>query len=61
MSNYKDIESIINWKPYTGSNKPSTGVLCKWKDGRVEPFDPRVHTVKDLLFVESDTPKRNEV
>ena len=51
---YQQIQHIINWEPYTGSNKPSTGVLCKWDDGRVEPFDPRVHTVKGLLFVEAD-------
>ena len=53
-ANLQSLDLYVNWEPYTGSNKPSTGVLCKWKDGRVEPFDPRVHTVKDLLFVEAD-------
>lgn len=59
MKYFPGFESIINWEPYSfdGTNTVSTGVLCKWENGRIDYFDPEVHTCEGIRFIESDEPK----
>ena len=60
----KDLETITNWKPFTfdGTNCPSTGVLCKWADGTIDFYDPRVHKgiLGGIRFIENDDPNQKE-
>lgn len=54
-----DLDNITPWEKFSfdGANSPSTGVLCKFADGTIAFFDPRVHAAADVRFVESDDPE----
>ena len=58
----QDLDNIVTWKPYTydGTNCPSTGVLCKWKWGTIDFYDPRKHNgiVSGISFIEDDSSER---
>lgn len=61
QSTLQDLDPITTWEPYSfdGCNLPSTGVLCKFRDGNIDYFDPRKHLgiVQNIRFIESDDPK----
>lgn len=60
----QDLNDVVTWKPYTydGTNCPSTGVLCKWKWGAIDFYDPRKHNgiVSGICFIEDDSSERSE-
>lgn len=57
--NLQDLNDVVTWKPYTydGTNCPSTGVLCKWKWGAIDFYDPQKHKgiVSGICFIEDDS------
>jgi hypothetical protein len=60
QANLQELDDLVNWEAYSfdGNNSPSTGVLCKWADGTIAYFDPRVHRglLGGIRFIENDDP-----